>query len=449
MENLKIKEICEMVPGHGSISYEEGMSLYNFAREVLARTKELLPIVEIGAFAGRSTMCLAQAIKDSGVPVKVITIDISPGFVDSVGRWAGVFGLNDYIFTMVGDSHTMSLEGIADISMVFIDGDHGYESTKTDLERFAPKVIKDGFIVGHDFQSYEGVHKAFTEYFFSKCLRVKTCGDFVSIGDTIANNMVYGLNSPPSVLVLGHKGYLGSYLTKQLNADTIENAKGIYDYVINCIGKPCVEFCEENPNVSQESNVNVVREMIKNYSKSKIIHFSSYYVYDADGFCSEISPTTNQYTYMRHKLESEKLVTDANGVVFRLGKLFGSSDGKKQSKFTDYILENQELVVDNVQFNPTSLKQVLKVINYERSTGELVGIFNLANKGVTTHFAYAQFINEQTGNAKKVYDILRRERMFSNYGRFTMDCSKLEKHIPLTEWQVDLMEYLQEIRNAG
>ncbi len=449
MEHLKIKEICETVPGHGSISYEEGMCLYNFAREVLARTKPLLPIVEVGAFAGRSTMCLAQAIKDSGVPVKVITIDISPGFVDSVTKWAAVFGLSDYIFTMVGNSHTMSLEGIADVSMVFLDGDHGYESTKKDLERFGPKVIKDGYIVGHDFQSYEGVQKAFKEYLFSNCLRLHTCGDFVSINNSVVNNMVYTINRPPSILVLGHKGYLGSYLTKQLKADTVENATGPYDYVINCIGKPDVEFCQANFAVSQESNLEVVRKIVFEYPKSKIIHFSSYYVYDAEGYCSEVSPTTNQYAYMRHKLESEQLVVNAHGLVFRLGKLFGMSDGKKQGKFTDYVLENQEMVVDNVRFNPTSLKQVLKVINYERSTGELSGIYNLANKGSTTHFEYAQFINYHTGNAKKIYDVLKRERMFHNYGRFTMDCSKLESLFPLTEWQVDLVEYLQEIKNAG
>jgi dTDP-4-dehydrorhamnose reductase len=449
MENVKIKEICETVPGHGSISYEEGCCLYNFAKEVLARTKELLPIVEIGAYAGRSTMCIAQAIKDSGVPVKVITIDISPGFVDSVVQWANVFGLADYIFTMVGNSHTMSLEGIANISMLFLDGDHGYESTKTDLERFAPKVIKDGFIVGHDFQSYEGVNKAFKEYFSSKSLKINTCGDFVSINNSVVNNMVYTINRPPSVLVLGHKGFLGSYLTKHLGADTVENAQGTYDYVINCIGKPSVEFCQENFAVSLESNVNVVRKMISDYPKSKIIHFSSYYVYDALGFCSEVSPTTNAYNYMRHKLESEQLVVAAHGLVFRLGKLFGKSDGKKQGKFTDYVLEHQEMIVDNVQFNPTSLKQVLRVINFERSTGALSGIFNLSNRGVTTHFAYATHINYLTGNAKKIYDIAKAERIFNNYGRFAMDCSKLEQFVPLTDWQVDLAEFIKEITDAG
>ncbi len=447
MENVKIREIVQTVPGYGCITYEEGCCLYNFTREALSRVQQ--PVVEIGTYIGRSTLCLAQAVKDSGVPVKVITVDIHAPFAEMVMQWARVFGLEDYITPITGDSKVITLDDVPNISVLFLDGEHGYDPVLLELNKFAPRVVKDGYIMGHDFQSIPTVKQAFSEYMHKVGLRLNACGDFISVNDSVVNNMCYSINREPTVLVLGHKGYLGSYLTKNLKADTVENAKGPYDYVINCIGKPSVEFCQEHPEISEESNLNVVKKMIADYPKSKFIHFSSYYVYDYDGMCNEGYPTTDKYYYMKHKLDSEKLVVDAHGVVFRLGKLFGSSDGKKQGKFTDYILDNQELTVDTIPFNPTSLRQVLAVMKFEISQGILYGIFNLANKGVVTHSDYAQFVNIQTGNAKKINIIARRDRAFHNYGRFVMDCSKLEQYIKLGDWQTDLVEFIREAYDVG
>jgi dTDP-4-dehydrorhamnose reductase len=98
-------------------------------------------------------------------------------------------------------------------------------------------------------------------------------------------------------LVLGHRGYLGSYLSKNLLCDTL-SSRDIYDngnkykFVINCIGKPDLEYCESNPCTTEYSNALVLKDIKIHYPDSKIINFSSYYVYDFDGLCSEKSNVT-------------------------------------------------------------------------------------------------------------------------------------------------------------
>lgn len=446
MENLIIKEICETVPGYGCVTYAEGCCLYNFTRDALTRVA--YPVVEVGTYIGRSTLCLAQAIKDSGVSTRVITIDVHAPFAEEVMKWARIFGLHNYITPITGDSKDVELEDVGNISVLFLDGAHGYDPITLELKKFGPRVVTGGYIIGHDFQSIATVKEAFTDYMDTTRLRLKTCGETIPGTNVNLQNMVYAIKGEPSVLVLGHKGYLGAYLTSNLNADTIVNIRGPYDYVINCIGKPSVEFCQENPELSEESNLTVVKKMIQDFPTAKFIHFSSYYVYDDVKMCTESSTTTDKYFYMKHKLESEKLVVEAKGIGFRLGKLFGTSPGKKQDKFTDYLLENNKVAVDTVLFNPTSLTQVLKVIKFELHKGSLFGIFNLSNKGQASHLEYTQFIDDATGNKKKISVVVKRKRSFDNYGRFLMDCSKLEQFIPLTDWRIDLSDFLKELPDA-
>ena len=247
------------------------------------------------------------------------------------------------------------------------------------------------------------------------------------------------------ILLLGHNGYLGSYLYKHLSADILEkrnvydNEKK-YDYVINCIGSPSIEFCEEHITETNYSNWLVVEDIKKYYPKSKIINFSSYYVYDDDGLCNENSNTTDKYAYTRQKLNSEKSVI--NGVTFRLGKLFGNPY-QKQNKLVEYIFENDNLVLDTVLFNPTSVEQVLIVIEYELRRKNMAGIYNLSNLGFTSPYELGIFINNIFGTEKKITKIEKMNRSFHNYGRFLMDVSKLNSECLLTDWKEYFIEYVR------
>ena len=137
------------------------------------------------------------------------------------------------------------------------------------------------------------------------------------------------MKSSKDFLILGHDGYLGNYLANNLDGDILEN-KTIYNngfdykFIINCIGKPDVEFCEQNDQISKYSNADIILDIKKYYPSSKIVNFSSYYVYNDKGFCNEESITTECTLYAKHKLLSEQYNSD--GINFRLGKLFGNKN---------------------------------------------------------------------------------------------------------------------------
>jgi len=248
------------------------------------------------------------------------------------------------------------------------------------------------------------------------------------------------------VLVLGHNGYLGSYLVDNLkcSVDTmsVPYIEDNYEYVINCIGKPNLEYCEHHPDISRTSNYNAIYSVLKTCPRAKVINFSSYYVYNDEGLCTEESNVTDKYIYCKHKLMSEELITDRGGVTFRLGKLFGNSK-KDQGKLTDAIIVNTDMILDEVMFNPTSVRQVLRAVNYEIKFKDLKGVFNLSNSGTVSHYDYGVFIREtldmSTDNLKR---IKKTERVFDHYGRFEMSIDKISKKVRINDWKKDMEYYL-------
>ena len=177
------------------------------------------------------------------------------------------------------------------------------------------------------------------------------------------------------ILLLGHNGYLGSYLNTQFDCDilTKKNVYGTgkrYDYVINCVGKPNIDYCENNELISKYSNCDIILDIKRYYPDSKIINFSSYYCYDYPDACNENSPVTYKYNYMRHKLEGEQYNKD--GLNLRIGKLFGNNK-KTQEKFFDYIIKNNDLICDEVFFNPCSVYCIKKFLELEFSNKNLTG----------------------------------------------------------------------------
>ena len=261
-----------------------------------------------------------------------------------------------------------------------------------------------------------------------------------------------------NLLILGHEGYLGSYLYENIknkyNVDTLKVDSDVYyngkkyDYVINCAAISDLEYCEENKEESDYVNRDIINDIIKYYSESKIIHFSSYYVYDDEGFCNENSKTTRKYNYCRQKLESEEIVTKNNSVSFRLGKLFGHEylNKNERDRLPEHIIKNDNLRLDDVKFNPTRLNQVLRVVEYELKNNNLFGIYNLSNNGYSTHYEFACYINEILGNKKHIEISSKTKRIFHNYDKCLMDCSKLDKIIKLVDWRKDMDEYLENLK---
>ncbi len=142
----------------GFLTNREGQLLYSAAAACQGKGV----IVEIGSWKGKSTIWLAQGVKDSKQKTLIYAIDPHTGSPehqkDNTKVWtfdifqkninnAGVAGIIHPIIKTSADA----IEHIKNpIELLFIDGAHEYESVLEDYTLYRPLVIDGGFIAFHD-----------------------------------------------------------------------------------------------------------------------------------------------------------------------------------------------------------------------------------------------------------------------------------------------------------
>jgi predicted O-methyltransferase YrrM len=138
-------------------------------------------IVEIGSFKGKSTICMALALKLSGKEDKVAAIDPHintkdsetvpayeeessyDAFLSNVSR----FELNEWVEPIKGTSEAVAKNWNQQIRLFFVDGSHRYEDVLMDLRLWEPLVNVGGIIILHDTKpggQFPGVRRAMNEY---------------------------------------------------------------------------------------------------------------------------------------------------------------------------------------------------------------------------------------------------------------------------------------------
>lgn len=157
MPDKKLETIINNVPG---IMFKaECLKLHMLARHSEDN------ILEIGAYKGRSTCCIASATKhnlysmdlwdlrnaDFKPSKKVISrgyflTDTYKQFLNNVS----LFSLKNVI-SVKGDSKEIGKIWKISLGMLFIDGDHTYDGFLSDYSLFAKHVISGGFLAVHDY----------------------------------------------------------------------------------------------------------------------------------------------------------------------------------------------------------------------------------------------------------------------------------------------------------
>lgn len=149
----------------GYLHRSEGRALFDVASQLPADSS----VVELGAYKGRSTICLAQSGRrvvsvdhwsgEPGLPkVPGVYPDHRDGFYrrqyeENLDKW--VPGWRGFVFPYSGSSSDAELaaaiaSAFAPIGMVFIDADHKLAAVRADFATWAPLVPVGGIVALHD-----------------------------------------------------------------------------------------------------------------------------------------------------------------------------------------------------------------------------------------------------------------------------------------------------------
>jgi hypothetical protein len=149
----------------------------NFTRADLARefaTRGFKRGAEIGVADGRNSLTLCQAIPGLHL------IGVDPWTVYKGNPRGGPQSQHDNNYELaterlkgydvkfwVGFSHSAVHQvPLESLDFVYIDGNHGYEFVKQDIELWSQRVRKGGIVAGHDFYHFKwaGVVQAVEDY---------------------------------------------------------------------------------------------------------------------------------------------------------------------------------------------------------------------------------------------------------------------------------------------
>jgi dTDP-4-dehydrorhamnose reductase len=274
------------------------------------------------------------------------------------------------------------------------------------------------------------------------------------------------------ILVMGHKGMLGSDLMDVLGRDHEVNGVDIDEFditsapdclrvvgmfnpevIVNAAAYTDVDGCETNRETCFAVNAEGVRNIANacRDSGAKIIHYSTDYVFDGtkgepyleDDPCRPI----NTYGASKRKGEELLIETAENHVLIRTAWLYG----RQGKNFVKAILtkakdEGMLRVVDDQVGSPTfsfDLAQATKLL-VER---DCRGIYHVTNRGVCSWFQFAQKILEYAQVSGVTVEPIKSHELSRKAARPVYSVLSNRKFMEATQktmrpWQVALNDYL-------
>jgi predicted O-methyltransferase YrrM len=148
------------------LSFEERLLLLETALEL---PNDFL-VCEIGSYLGASTAFLAAAAVLKGGHVHCVDTwdNVAMGLEPSQDTYAtflgNIFRFRPFITPHRGRASERAKDIGGGFDLLFVDGDHSYESVRSDLSHYVPKLKKQGLLALHDFD-YESVSRAVTDHF--------------------------------------------------------------------------------------------------------------------------------------------------------------------------------------------------------------------------------------------------------------------------------------------
>lgn len=162
------------------------------------------------------------------------------------------------------------------------------------------------------------------------------------------------------------------------------------DVIINCIGKtgrPNIDWCENNKEVTFFSNVTVptiIAEVCNDYG-IKMVHIGSGCIYSGDRFNDYTEydkPNFNGSFYSRTKIYSEKILSEYSDVL-QLRIRMPIDNISSPRNLIDKLIGYKQ-VIGNVQNSVTCVPELMEVAKKLIDKKE-IGIFNVVQSGSITH----------------------------------------------------------------
>jgi len=127
-------------------------------------------VLEIGIWNAFTTKLFGQALSASAMEKGLlVSIDINPRAIERAKEAVKHLPIKHKVVladTNKFEDFSMYLEG-KKAGLIFIDGDHSYESALNDLKKSDKVLAEEGIIIVHDYsknQNHKGVVKAVDEY---------------------------------------------------------------------------------------------------------------------------------------------------------------------------------------------------------------------------------------------------------------------------------------------
>ena len=218
---------------------------------------------------------------------------------------------------------------------------------------------------------------------------------------------------------------------KKLNICNINSVKKNFqnykpDILINCAAYTDVKRAENEIIIANDTNNLSLKNLsdISNYYKTKLIHFSTDYVFDGNkkNKYNENSITNPLSIYGKTKLEGEKQIINyfKNYLIIRVSWLFSEFENNfLHFAINKFKLNENIYAVDNLYSIPTSAKELARFINKKLLNKKSnQNIYHFVNSGTVIN--WYDFANTILNTYKKKYKTntkiipVKAEKFFKN-----------------------------------
>ena len=117
-------------------------------------------IVQLGHYAGYSSLMIGFCLVNSRSPGRMVSIDLDPEVTDYTREWVDRAGLDSRIELYCGDSADPRLaeQAVTELGggpeLIFLDSSHAYEHTIHELDLWYPLLVPGGLILLHDVSQF-------------------------------------------------------------------------------------------------------------------------------------------------------------------------------------------------------------------------------------------------------------------------------------------------------